>query len=242
MKLIENRKREKIIFEAFIKKYSIEFDSFEQKESPDFLVEFEGKTLGVEITELYSQKKINGLLPRGREKERQSIVERALKKAIDDNLPPLNVQVIMSDSIPKGRSKFLSEYLYRKVKKYKPNYGESVSLHDFLVLPEEFHCISIRNYECFKNPYWFCSETAFVREDFYDEIKARIDEKEKKLNEYLKKCDECWLIIAALGISGSSSYEYGPKMNSYVFQTNYPKVFFVEGFSLTFNRLNTINF
>ena len=239
MRLINNFKREERILKAFIKNYDFTIGDYIKTESPDFLGKYKNKILGIEITEVYSQKENNGEPPRVHEIRKQTVVDGALKLALKNKLPPLHVHIIMSDTIPKRRCAFLTDYLFNTVKENIPNYGEKLRLADTLIMPEEFHCISISNYEYFTKPCWYCSETAFGYADFFEDIKIRLGEKERKLDKYLKKCDECWLIIVALGISGSTFYEFVPEMNSYIFQTSYPKVFFADSFNLTFNHLTT---
>jgi len=89
-----------------------------------------------------------------------------------------------------------------------------------------------------RNHLWEFVEASFVVTDFSDQLQKKISRKAKRLKEYLKKCDRCWLVIAALGINGSSFYEYSENMKKASYDSLFEKVFFMEIFTKDLRELN----
>ena len=80
----------------------------------------------------------------------------------------------------------------------------------------------------------------FVVTNFSDQLQQTINKKAKRLKEYLKKCDRCWLVIIALGTDGSSFYEYSKDMEKHSYDSPFEKVFFMEAFNKDLRELNCI--
>lgn len=67
-----------------------------------------------------------------------------------------------------------------------------------------------------------------VETDFHEHLQNIINRKSKKYSKYLKKCNKCWLVIAALGLRASSFYEFVDEMKNYQYDSPFEKVFFLE--------------
>jgi hypothetical protein len=236
MLLASNKQREKAIFDIFRDEYGlVEFD---HPDNPDFCGSYDGGVLGIEITELYSDEKIYGKSLLEHEVAKGRIVNKACKKWRELGLPPLDVHVIFAGDIPNKKESDLTESLFKIVRDNCPKLGEQVSLSIDSDLPEGFGAVLIYNRQGLKKHVWNYGEACDVETDFPEQLQIRINEKAKKLPEYLKSCNKCWLIIAALGFGPSSSYEFDEEMEKICYRSPFEKVFFIEVVSKTLKELN----
>ena len=216
---------------------------------PDFVVDFNGEKLGIEITEInipqetYEEPlkennandrrsenpayRMYGKPLREHEVAKQRIVDRAREKAQASGLPPLRVAVHFAGNIPKGREKSLTTALFEMVRSHCPERGHRIELDELYGLPDEFWLIRIHNYA---NPvdWWNYIEPGGVETEFSDHLQQIIDDKSAKVPQYLKHCNTCWLIIVALGDRPSSFYLPGSQVTTTQYQSAFERVFFMN--------------
>jgi hypothetical protein len=237
MLLASNKQREKAIFDIFQDEYGL-VGKFDHEDAPDFLGPYDGGILGVEITELYSDEKVYGKSLLEHEVAKERIVNRAREKWQKLGLPPLDVYVVFAGDIPNKKESDLTESLFKIVRGNCPNLGEQTSLSIDGDLPEGFGAVLIYNIPGLKKHIWKYGEAGDVETNFSVQLQHRMDEKAKKLSEYLKSCNRCWLIIAALGVAPSSFYEPDEEMDTISYRYPFEKVFFLELFDRTLKELN----
>jgi hypothetical protein len=239
-----NKEREAIYFQIFQKKYA-SFQKYKHTDNPDFLIFFDNETLGIEFTEIYKEEQVNGIKPRKNEAIKERIVYNACQKAIDFNLPPLRVSVLFSvhfsGTVKKERERIVTEELFNIVKDNCPTDGSNIELDFNNSIPDEFHAIRVYNIPGCKKHFWNYTEACFVYTSFSDQLQERISSKAEKLPEYLKHCNRCWLVIVALGLSGSSFYEFSDEMEKYSYKSPFEKVFFLDAFSVNLRELRLNN-
>jgi len=231
-----NTQREEVIFDIFRDKYGLV--GFYHRDNPDFSGFYDGGVLGIEITELYSDEKIYGKFLLEHEVTKGRIVNQARKKWRELGLPPLDVHVIFAGDIPNKKESDLTKSLFKIVSDNCPKLGDQVSLSIDSDLPEGFGAVLIYKRQGLRKHFWNYGEACDVETDFSEQLQIRINEKAKKLPKYLKSCDKCWLIIAALGVSPSSSYEFDEEMGKICYRSPFEKVFFIEVVSKTLKELN----
>ena len=236
MRLANNKIRERGIFDVFRDKYGLAGE-FKHIDSPDFIVSQDGNVLGVEITEIYSKDEIDGKTLREHELTKERIVDRACEKAKECGLPPLHVGVIFTGNIQNSDETFLTDTLFETVKNNYPETGDQVDLDSESGIPDGFWAIVMYNVPGSKRHVWTVSEAGDVETNFSQQLQQIIDSKAEKISQYLAKCNKCWLIIAALGISGSNFYEISEEMKQICYKSPFEKVFFMETFSKTLKEL-----
>jgi hypothetical protein len=69
--------RERFFLERFVEAAHLPLEIVEQRESPDFLVRFENRVVGVEVTRLFVAHDANGPLPQAQESISEGIVGKA---------------------------------------------------------------------------------------------------------------------------------------------------------------------
>lgn len=202
----------------------------EHKDNPDFLVSLNNETIGIEFTEIYMEDKINNKTLREDEAIKERIVEWVRKKAIENNIPPLHVAVIYSGSINKKQEAQVKESLFQIVKNNCPKAGESITFDFEDDIPDIFRSVIIANIRDAKRHVWHYTEASFVETNFPKQLQSKIDSKAKKISKYLMKCNKCWLVIVALGYSGSSFFEFSEEMENCTYKSPFDKVFYIEAF------------
>ena len=233
------RQREKFLFNIFQERYQT-FKNFKHTDEPDFLVSDNKETIGIEFTELYKQSGKTGKKPREEEAIKERVLRNAEKMCVEEKIPFLQVGITFTNGIDKNREKFITEELVKIIKNKYPSGHETVNIKNSFGsnMPTEFYSIVITNIAGAKRHFWDSIEASFVVRNFSNQLQDIIDRKAKRLNDYLKNCDRCWLVIAALGSNGSSFYEYSEDMEKFSYHSPFEKVFFIEAFNKDLKELN----
>jgi hypothetical protein len=239
---VRNREREETIFEIFQAKYGLSGD-FVHGDCPDFTGAHNGSTLGVELTEIHDPAKVEGRTPIEHEAAKDRVVRRACEEAIRFGLPPLYVRVTFIGTVPDDKEMHLTEALFEVVKNKCPEPEGTIDLDidEGDEVPDGLWGISILRLRGQKQHHWSWEEAGDVSTDFSDELQKRITEKSARIASYLKRCDKCWLIIAALGTRPSSFYEFDEEMEASSYRSPFDKVFFFEVFTGTVRELRVDN-
>ena len=112
----------------------------------------------------------------------------------------------------------MTEQLFNMVKDNCPMAGNKVKLDYNNSIPNIFRAILVSNIPDYKKHLWQYMEASPIYNNFYDQLQGIITSKAEKLQEYLKRCNRCWLVIVALGLSGSSFYEFSDEMEKYCYK------------------------
>jgi hypothetical protein len=237
-----NWQTEEVVFDIFREKYGLT-ENFNHDDKPDFIGSFNDHTLGVEITTIYYDDKIYGKTLKEHEILKDRIVHCAYEKAKGLDLPPLDVRVIFSNNISKGVEHRLIDSLVEIVVKNIPDVGKRKKINSYNILPEGLGFIQIYNSADQKRPScWHrWPEAGAVETRFSSQLQRMIDDKAAKISEYRKKCDKCWLIIAAPDFEPSSFYGFGENMETICYTSPFEKVFFMEMFDGTLRELKILS-
>lgn len=79
-----------------------------------------------------------------------------------------------------------------------------------------------------ENHRWQTSEHGWVDFKFHSELQCLINTKNTKYENYLKKCDICWLVITVDCSSRDEIFEYKEEMEGKIFRSCFDKVFFFD--------------
>jgi hypothetical protein len=93
-----------------------------------------------------------------------------------------------------------------------------------LQIPSIFLIISIS-----RSPYhWWVVDSAAYELNFpIKQIQDQINKKNRKYEEYQKKCDECWLLIVIDVFKDSQSFEM-PDQIDHTFESKFERVFYMD--------------
>lgn len=174
-------------------------ESENRHSSPDFLFNDNGVVTGIELTELKqpSSVELKGL--------QRQIVRRAKEQAEKDSLPTLEVFVNFNDAYKRypNKGQTASSALYDAIRanidRIEEQGGASVEVPspDPFVGIDLIHARSGRHTgkQWLDHHRWGLFEVGFVARTFDENLKARIEEKNKRYPEYCKWCDRCWLVV-----------------------------------------------
>ena len=195
-------------------------------ENPDFVIDAGSSKIGVELTRLFHQ----GAAAVGRESDQASVVFRAQAIAASNDCPPLQVFVqFRPDSlIGKKRVQSLAEELAYEVEANIPTVGERASPSQ---LPPEVWGITIVRPRPTFTPVWQASRVGIVPYDFGQGLQDTLDAKRNRLSSYLKRCDECWLLVVAPGTFPSAFVEIDGPTRESVFDFAFARCFMLDGFN-----------
>jgi hypothetical protein len=87
------KQRERFLLEWFFEAAALPAEVTEEREAPDFIVRFEGRLIGIEVTELFTSHDISGNLLQAQESIATRIVSRAQKIYQASGAPPAYVSV-----------------------------------------------------------------------------------------------------------------------------------------------------
>jgi hypothetical protein len=167
---------------------------------------------------------------------RQQIVESA-QKSCEKDIPPLLVKVWFNFNqvVPKNRKpeiKRISRALAELVKRlHQENPSRKYEILKPHMNISEFYSISITRAWNGKLglPYhlWDVEGPARVQNLTIEKIQSCISEKNCRYEQYLKKCDECWLLIAVDIFKDSQSFEIPGRIN-HTFESKFERVFYMD--------------
>ena len=127
----------------------------------------------------------------------------------------MSVGVIFTGNPSENEEAALTAALFEMVKTHCPKPGDTIDLCDEDGLPDSLWRVFIRNWgDLLKEQCWEYIEAGGVKTDFSAQLQRTIDQKGKKIANYRRFCERCWLIIAARGDRPSSFYEFDVDMTT----------------------------
>lgn len=241
--LIVNKTIEKFHFEEFLKCINESNRNYTSCESPDFLLKQGKETIGYEITRL-KQKILSPVAGTAKK-----IVQAACKKAIENNIAPLDIHVFMFIDQIKLSRKFINEcsnYIYdiviTSIDLIEKANGNVIKLdttnNKYSINQITAHWNSRNGIKWLDNHRWWNSEPGFVNTKFYDVIQNAIDDKNKKYNRYLDKCDKCNLIIVVDRTKYDEHFDITYMDEKYIYDACFEKVYFFDIIEKTVCKLS----
>jgi len=226
-----NKKQEKLYFEIFKESCNVLplITHVEHGDNPDFLISHSTEVLGIEITQLFKVTN-HPNAPQALESFRQKIVESA-RKYCEKDIPPLRIRVWFNfnQKVPKNRTseaKRVSRSLAAIVKKWhRKNRSEFSRTLKPPEIPTIFSIIYIARFG--SNHKWYVNNPAYELEFPIVKIQSCIDEKNRRYEEYLKRCDECWLLIVVNRFKDPLSFEIHDP-TGHRFESKFERVFLMD--------------
>lgn len=223
-------------------------------QKPDFRYQCGKLIIGIEHTEIKRTRSIQGTPSLAQLKGlHRGIVREAERLATEQGLSPLHVQVLFHDHFYRYQNKgeeavhgLLSTVLRNLDKVMKMETGNSVRIDP----PSPFVGISMV-YATPGTAYgktwlthhrWEVMEPGIVSIGFIPELQDAITKKNQKIQEYLKTCDECWLLVVADRTKADQKFDFTREMQEYVYESKFERTFFLEIAELFFKELTTTGF
>ena len=195
-----NKIVERFQLDQFLKCIGLAPNRIDDFESPDFIIYFDNKKIGIELTSI-KQSSIASIAGNHRK-----IVQNAYNKAIQANIEPIDVHVWFYDHEITNVQLFIkeaSEYLFRliasNIDTIKAANGNTTKIkctgNKYNISQVTAHWHTINGNRWLYDHRWKTEEPGFVSTSFRNIIQNEITKKNAKLLKYLTKCNSCWLLI-----------------------------------------------
>lgn len=205
------KQHERFLLECFVDASRVALDIVEEREEPDFLVRFEGRLVGVEVTQLYVSHDANGPLPQAQESISDRIVARARQMYEAAGAPPAHVSVCFAprrelrqvdrDSTARQLASFVSGLNLKAWERVDWHPGHEPSLLDEISF---VHTLGIPTKEM---AHWTVARAGWVAPVTVDALQSRVNEKASRLSNYQRDLAENWLLVVADGMKPSQLFE-----------------------------------
>lgn len=207
-------------------------------EEPDFLVEENGRLVGIELIEFYRKTPSNQMPRQASERLRNQIVEQARSIFEGNGGTALYVYVHFGFDLDlrKNRVAELASKLVKIVSDNLVDTDESVMLENqwdnLNYFPEEFISIDILRPSYITNPLWAVPDADVIPKFSVDVIQQVIDKKNVLIPSYRKKSQELWLLIIH-GFTLSSTFENEENVFEHNYSSDFNRIFLFDIFSQT---------
>jgi len=205
-------------------------------QKPDFRYRCGELITGIEHTEIKRALSGQGIPSLAQLKGlHRGIVRKAERLAAEQGLPPLHVEVLFHDHFYRYPNKgeeavhgLLGAVLKNLQKVMAMETGNSVRIDP----PSPFVGISMV-YATPGTAYdtdhrWEVMEPGTISVGFATELQEAITKKNQKIREYLKTCDQCWLLVVADRTKADQKFAFTPEMQEYVYESKFERTFFLE--------------
>jgi hypothetical protein len=225
------KQRELSLLMAFARAANLDITVIEsERESPDFIVEFEGRRIGLEVTELFIDGDGRSLQPQARTSIGNRIAMRArnLYERLGGKPVHVSIGLTRGDELRNVNRDQLAESLAQFLLALDPPLDQFISWRPSYQndpLPPEVHYLHILAVPSWSMAHWLVPESGWLAPLEEVALQAKIDEKAAKLSTYHQVAPEIWLLIAVKGWSASQFFEIrsdlGPERVSSPFSRTY---------------------
>jgi hypothetical protein len=223
--------------ERFIKIFpAFPTGQIEDFEEPDFVLHTNSHEIGIELTDLYWSSSPDTVPRQSQESICANIVRRACDSYSKLSLPALHVSVhfnyrhtlLKADMVP------IAEKIVKVVSRNVPSAGnsfrEEYNWFNRDYFPEKVHAINSWHFDSMTESFFSAPSAVFVPPLKKEHINEVLTRKEKKYQQYRKRCNQIWLLINADGSQLSTAYDFDPALLNERFTTSFDRVFLMRHF------------
>jgi hypothetical protein len=234
----QKKQRERILLSRFFKVAQLRADIVEETEPPDFIVRFENRRIGVELTDLFISHEVGGNVAQAQESITQRIVARARNLYEAAGVQPAHVSVGFSpgNDLRELHRDQTAEALAIFVQRLNLSNGEAVAfgpekLHG--LLPHHISFVHALGVPSPAMAHWSVARAGWVAPLTVEALQSRIDEKALRLPKYEDTIAENWLLIVAEGRQPSQFFDVRSSLEPRRIRSPFARTYFYEHFSGT---------
>ena len=225
--------KEQSFFDTFLSELEgISFDSWEKGESPDYILHANKTIIGVEVTTLVlNPPNVKEPLAAIRAAQTKCLLNAA-KLAKEERLEPAEVKVHFRSDYDVIDIEYASRELFEYVKRRLDEIDDSKCWHEYETGLKYSKWISIHlgttnghrwlDYHRFDRMYMNWMDI-----DPIEAIQERINAKHNKIHTYLKKCNECWLLIGVDECTAPEAVAITERTIKHAFDGTFQRLFFL---------------
>jgi len=225
--------KEQSFFDTFLSKIEgITIDSWDKGESPDYILHANKMTIGMEVTSLVlNSPNVEEPLAAIRAAQTKCLLNAA-KLAKEEELEPVEVKVHFRSDYTPIDIEYASRELFEYVKRRLGEIDDSETWHEYETGLKYSEWISIKlgttnghrwlDYHRFDRIYMNLMDV-----DPLEAIQERINAKQQKIHTYLKKCNECWLLIGVDECTTPEAVAITERTIKHAFDGTFQRLFFL---------------
>lgn len=223
------KQRERFLLDSFLQTLNLPIDITDEREAPDFLVNYEGRMIGIEVTELFVPP-LDGTTLQAHESLTNRIVQRAKADYQRQGFPPIHVSIgfvprcdlggTNRDSLSKALVDFLA---------VRP-LAQSERLHwhsdDARQLPDEIAFVYALGVPGEEFAHWVVPRAGWVHPLSAVLLQASIDKKASRIETYRSATDESWLLVVADRTKPSQLFDAGEQLNGCALRSPFDRTYY----------------
>lgn len=222
---------ERFLLERFLIAASLTAEIVEEREAPDFLLAFEGRKVGVEITELYIERVLGQPLLQVQESVSERVLDHARRIYDSSAGRPLYVRVLFNSAYGLGslQRNRTAENLAQLVRNMGVGLGKDVEWrpddhrHPLANVVTFVRALGVPSPEM---SHWTAVRAGWAAPLTASTLQSRIDGKAVRLGTYQQSLPENWLVIAADGRKPSQLFMRNDELDVSALRSPFDRTFF----------------
>jgi hypothetical protein len=214
-------------------------DNIIHKDEPDFRINTGNEILGIEHTQIFHEKKANGILPKEQEILQDRLRDFTEELHIKNHGIPGRYSMLFNpnEKIYKKDIDNLASSIIEMANNLNPSQGKS-EIQNFGEWSNVIKSVSCHRDTLINWIEWDFGQSAWIPKLTKKRIKTEIEKKENKIPNYLNECDRVWLLIVAESFRLSSSFKINNTLTNETFFTNFSATYLLDAYQKQVFRLN----
>jgi hypothetical protein len=231
-KIKKKKDHERFFLERFIEAENLAAKIVDdEREEPDFIIQINGKHVGVEITEIFISHEKNGTTQQAQEAVSSQVTAKAKKLYQAAGGPPTHVSILfgagknLRNMDRDATAQILCDYIFglqltpSQVVNFKSEDENSP-------LPDEISFVHACGVPSFDMGHWGVARAGWVASLATTELQNRIDIKAKHLPKYQNSVAENWLLVVADASKPSGQITANDDFDPGAIQSPFARTFF----------------
>ncbi len=229
----QKKQRERFLLSHFVEVAQLQAAIVEETEAPDFIVRFENRRIGVELTDIFISHEVAGNSAQVQESISQRIVARARNLYEAAGMQPAHVSVGFSPgyNLRDLHRDQTAEALAIFVKRLNLSDGQAVAFGPEQlcgILPHHLSFVHALGVPSPAMAHWSVARAGWVAPLTVEALQSRIDEKALRLPEYQGAIAETWLLIVAEGRQPSQFFDMRSLLDPRRIRSPFARTYFYE--------------
>lgn len=242
---MKDKIEEKYYLDLFKKIYSdFPQGEIEPCERPDFIINNQDKTIGIELTIIYQDNHSSITFPT-QDSIANDIIERIkyLLKRNNYNNYEIHLILTIDRNLTKKERDTIANKVYRLIeaKIIASNVPTEIvnDFEDLEIFPEEVSRISVYKLPNLQSPSVLDAKVGWMQYNMIDLLQETINRKSNKVNHYLN-CNQLWLLIHTVSKSSGTFFNPSEETLNHHYSSYFGRVFFLNSFDKKVYELNLI--
>lgn len=224
-----NSQKEQAYFEVFLSAMGeISIDKWEKGEAPDYVLYISGKRIGLELTTLVLSEELAAIRA-----AQNDCLRRGAELATRCSMDAVEVGVQFRSDYDRIDAAATAEELVEFVKQKIAKIDDSKTWHFYESGLKHVKWVHIQLGTVNGQRWLFVHRFGrihmnWMRVDPVEEIQARIDEKQRKFQNYTRRCDECWLLIGVDEWTAPEAVAITEQLETHSFSGDFQRLFFLR--------------